>query len=156
MFDNIVLPVWRGRIIHDIKRRDIIELVEGVADDRPIMANRTHAHLSKFFNWLCERDAIAASPCAGREASQRRACARAQPIGRRDQVSVVGVRRNRRPSRTVHKAHAPDWPAPWRGRRHAPLRDQRRCLGAAAERTKNNASWFCRAHRGGTMTTLRG
>jgi integrase len=65
VFDNIVLPVWRGRIIHDIKRRDIIELVEGVADDRPIMANRTHAHLSKFFNWLCERDAIAASPCAG-------------------------------------------------------------------------------------------
>jgi integrase len=65
VFDNIVLPVWRGRIIHDIKRRDIIELVEGVADDRPIMANRTHAHLSKFFNWLCERDVIAASPCAG-------------------------------------------------------------------------------------------
>ena len=65
IFDNIVLPVWRGRIIHDIKRRDIIELVEGVADARPIMANRTHSHLSKFFNWLCERDAIAASPCAG-------------------------------------------------------------------------------------------
>jgi integrase len=65
VFDNIVLPVWRGRIIHDIKRRDVIELVEGVADDRPIMANRTHAHLSKFFNWLCERDVITASPCAG-------------------------------------------------------------------------------------------
>src|SRR5262249_55277634 len=27
--------------------------------------NRVLAHLSKFFNWLCERDIIPASPCAG-------------------------------------------------------------------------------------------
>jgi integrase len=65
VFDDIVLPAWRGRIVHDIKRRDIIELIESVAEDRPIMANRAHAHVSKFFNWLCERDVIAASPCAG-------------------------------------------------------------------------------------------
>jgi integrase len=65
VFNDIVLPAWRGRIIHDIRRRDIIELIEAVAEDRPIMANRVHAHLSKFFNWLCERDVIAASPCAG-------------------------------------------------------------------------------------------
>ncbi len=65
VFDDIVLPVWRGRIIHDIKRRDVIELIEGIAVDRPIMANRAHAHLSKFFNWLMERDAIEASPVAG-------------------------------------------------------------------------------------------
>ena len=65
VLDNIVLPAWRGRIIHDIKRRDVIELLEAVADDRPIMANRAHAHMRKFFNWLCERDVIAASPCAG-------------------------------------------------------------------------------------------
>jgi integrase len=65
VFHNIVLPVWSGRIVHDIKRRDIIEVVEGVAEDRPVMANRTLGHLSKFFNWLCERDVIPASPCAG-------------------------------------------------------------------------------------------
>ena len=29
------------------------------------MANRALAHLSKLFNWLCEQDVIAASPCAG-------------------------------------------------------------------------------------------
>ena len=29
------------------------------------MANRALAHLSKFFNWLCEHDVVAASPCAG-------------------------------------------------------------------------------------------
>jgi integrase len=65
VFHNIVLPAWRGRTVHDIQRRDIRELVEGVAEDRPIMANRTLGHLSKFFNWLCEREVISASPCAG-------------------------------------------------------------------------------------------
>jgi len=65
VFDNIVLPKWRGRVVHDIARRDIRELVENVAVDRPIMANRALGHISKFFNWLLERDVIAASPCAG-------------------------------------------------------------------------------------------
>jgi integrase len=65
VFDNIVLPAWRGRVVHDIARRDIRELVENVAVDRPIMANRALGHISKFFNWLLERDIIAASPCAG-------------------------------------------------------------------------------------------
>jgi integrase len=62
---RLVLPAWRGRTVHDIKRRDVIELLEQIALDRPIMANRTLAVLSKFFNWLCERDRIVASPCAG-------------------------------------------------------------------------------------------
>jgi integrase len=65
VFHNIVLPAWRGRTVHDIQRRDIRDLVEGVAEDRPVMANRALGHLSKFFNWLCEREVISASPCAG-------------------------------------------------------------------------------------------
>src|SRR6266436_6298791 len=40
VFHNIVLPAWRGRTVHDIERRDIRELVEAVAEDRPVMANR--------------------------------------------------------------------------------------------------------------------
>jgi len=62
---RLVLPAWRGRTVHDIKRRDVIELLEQIAADRPIMANRTLGVLSKFFNWLCARDVIVASPCAG-------------------------------------------------------------------------------------------
>src|SRR5262249_36308561 len=65
VFHNIVLPAWRGRVVHDIQRREIRELVDSVAVDRPIMANRALGHLSKFFNWLLERDVIQASPCAG-------------------------------------------------------------------------------------------
>jgi len=65
VFRRDVLPAWRGRTVHDIRRRDLIELVERVADDRPTMGNRTLAALSKFFNWLAARDVIAASPCVG-------------------------------------------------------------------------------------------
>jgi len=65
IFKNDVLPAWTGRTVHDITRRDVIELLDSIASDRPVMANRAKAVLSRFFNWLCERDIIAASPCAG-------------------------------------------------------------------------------------------
>jgi integrase len=65
IFKNDVLPAWAGRSVHDITRRDVIELLDRMVDDRPVMANRAKAVLSRFFNWLCERDIIAASPCAG-------------------------------------------------------------------------------------------
>jgi integrase len=64
-FQNDILPAWGGRSIHDIARRDVIDLLDQIAADRPILANRVRAVLSKFFSWLCERDVIAASPCIG-------------------------------------------------------------------------------------------
>jgi integrase len=68
VFNKIVLPVWRGRTIGSIRKRDIIELVESVvASGRGYRANRTLAALSKFFNWLVARDALAFSPVAGVE-----------------------------------------------------------------------------------------
>jgi integrase len=71
IFANIVLPAWGKRLVHDITRRDVIDLIESIAGDRPIAANRTKAALSKFFNWLATRDVIAASPCAGVPAPSR-------------------------------------------------------------------------------------
>jgi integrase len=67
IFRRLVLPEWRGKTIHDIRRRDVIALVEAIAADRPVMANRTLAAVSKFFNWLVARDMIAASPARGVE-----------------------------------------------------------------------------------------
>ena len=64
-FNRLVLPAWRGRAIADIRRRDVIDLVEHVATDRPYLANRLLAVLSKFFGWLLSRDMLAMSPCAG-------------------------------------------------------------------------------------------
>ena len=58
----------RGRTIASIRRRDVIELVESIAvDGRGYRANRTLAALSKFFNWLVARDALAFSPVTGVE-----------------------------------------------------------------------------------------
>ena len=64
---RFVLPQWDKRRVHEIRRRDVIALVEAIAVDRPIMANRTLGVLSKFFNWLLARDVIAASPVHGVE-----------------------------------------------------------------------------------------
>src|SRR6266446_5035937 len=67
IFEKDILPAWRGRTIHDVKRRDVIQLLEDIAEDRPALAIRARAILSKFFNWLAGREVIAASPCVGVE-----------------------------------------------------------------------------------------
>ena len=71
IFRNIVLPAWGKHTVHEIRRRDVIELLEEIATDRPIMANRTKAALSRFFRWLADRDVIEASPCIGIAAPAR-------------------------------------------------------------------------------------
>jgi len=71
IFNKIVLPAWRGRSIHGIRRRDVVALAENVATDRPYLANRTCAVLSKFANWLLARDVIDTSFCAGVERPHR-------------------------------------------------------------------------------------
>ena len=67
VFDDYVLPAWRGRLTHDIKRKDVRELLEGIAEDKPIMANRVHGVLSKFFKWIAARDDELTSPVIGVE-----------------------------------------------------------------------------------------
>ena len=66
VLDHTVLPAWSGRSVHDIRRRDCIDLIDGVAAERgAIAANRQQAWVAKFFNWLVARDVITASPMAG-------------------------------------------------------------------------------------------
>lgn len=58
-----VLPVWGNRDIQDIHRRDVIDLLDSIADSgRFTTANRVRAYLSKFFNWCVERDLLEMSP----------------------------------------------------------------------------------------------
>jgi integrase len=63
VFRNEMLPAWSGRIVHDIRKRDVIRLVESIAEDRPIFANRALGHLRVFFNWCVDQDIITVSPC---------------------------------------------------------------------------------------------
>jgi integrase len=53
-------------MVGEIRRRDIITLIEKIAEQRgPYAGNRAFGHIRKFFNVLVERDVIAASPCVG-------------------------------------------------------------------------------------------
>ncbi len=68
IFNRLVLPVWGKRPVTDIRRRDVIALIERIADERGgYMSNRTLGVLSKFFNWLVGRDVLVVSPAAGVE-----------------------------------------------------------------------------------------
>lgn len=58
------LAEWESRPIHEITRRDIIELLDRIAieDKAPVMANRMRAYLGAFFNWAVETDVLTAAP----------------------------------------------------------------------------------------------
>jgi len=62
---DFVLPAWGSKSVHDIRKRDVIELIEGIAEDRPYMANRAFGVIRRFYRWLRERDVVTFSPAEG-------------------------------------------------------------------------------------------
>ena len=65
-FRRHVLPQWGERDVHEITKRDVIELLDGIADSgRAVTANRVRAYLSAFFAWCVDRDVIASNPVRG-------------------------------------------------------------------------------------------
>ena len=61
-----VRPYWSSRRIDDIRRRDVVRLLDRIIDNgHPAAANRALAVLSKFFSWCVERSILDASPCIG-------------------------------------------------------------------------------------------
>jgi integrase len=63
-FRKIVVPAWGTRRIQEISRRDVIHMLDTIVDrGTPILANRTLAHIRRFFNWALDRSIIDASPC---------------------------------------------------------------------------------------------
>lgn len=64
--DRFVLVEWGERDIQSIKKRDVIELLDAIADSgRLTTANRVRAYLSSFLNWCVSRDVIDLSPALG-------------------------------------------------------------------------------------------
>lgn len=60
-----VLPAWGKRKAKDITRRDVITLLDGIAErGSPIQANRTLAVIRKMFNFAVSRDILDATPVA--------------------------------------------------------------------------------------------
>lgn len=58
-----ILPAWGNRKVTDIKRRDIVLLLDSIAERAPITRNRVHGALSRLFNFAAERGIIDDSPC---------------------------------------------------------------------------------------------
>lgn len=64
--DRFVVEAWGDRDIRDIAKRDVIDLLDGIADSgRVVTANRIRAYLNKFLNWCVERDILPMSPATG-------------------------------------------------------------------------------------------
>ena len=58
-----VLPHWGHREITDIGRRDVLDLIDGIADrGTVIMARRIHARLHRLFRWSVGRGIVVTSP----------------------------------------------------------------------------------------------
>ena len=51
LLDVEVVPKWGKRKAKDVRRREVVLLLEGIAKRAPVMANRTRALLSKLFNF---------------------------------------------------------------------------------------------------------
>lgn len=64
--DRFVVKAWGERDIRSITKRDVIDLLDGIADSgRVVTANRVRAYLNKFLNWAVERDILPLSPATG-------------------------------------------------------------------------------------------
>ena len=62
---NEWLPAWGNRPIEDIGRRDILALIDSIADrGSVVMARRVQARLHRFFRWCVGRGIIAVNPAA--------------------------------------------------------------------------------------------
>ena len=60
------VAVQGQRDIREIKRHDILELMDGAIErGAAYQANRIHSHLRKLFNWCLERGIVEASPVLG-------------------------------------------------------------------------------------------
>ena len=59
------MPKWAEGPIDTISRRDVLELIDAVADRGAVtMARRLHSHLHRLFKWAVGRGIIEANPMA--------------------------------------------------------------------------------------------
>jgi integrase len=68
LIERETLPIWNGRPMSNITRRDVLDRIDTVVDrGSPIMARRLHAHLHRLFRWSVGRGIITANPMEGME-----------------------------------------------------------------------------------------
>jgi integrase len=65
MLEVDVLKPWRGRSLSSISKRDVIALVDSIAERAPVHANRVLSRIGAMFNWAVDKDRIPVSPSNG-------------------------------------------------------------------------------------------
>jgi integrase len=66
ILEKDILPKWKYRKAKDIKRKDVIAILDEVVNrGAAIQANRTFGIIRKMFNFAVSRDIVPFSPCAG-------------------------------------------------------------------------------------------
>ena len=63
LLEKDVVSAWGKRKVADVKRRDIVILLDKIHQRAPIVRNRVHGALSRLFNFAAERGVIDDSPC---------------------------------------------------------------------------------------------
>lgn len=66
-FRSVILPAFGKRRVADIKRADVIRLIEGIGITRlaPVRSNHIRSMLTGIFNFAVQREIVTASPCVG-------------------------------------------------------------------------------------------
>jgi integrase len=64
ILNRFIGPAFRGRDIQTIRRRDVIALLDKLAD-RPGIGHKLQATISSLFHWAVDRDIIQVNPIAG-------------------------------------------------------------------------------------------
>ncbi len=66
MLDRYVLPAWGGRSIEEIRRRDVLDVIDAIADRGAIsMARRVQSRLNRLFVWCVGRGILTLNPMQG-------------------------------------------------------------------------------------------
>jgi integrase len=67
IMEREVLPYIGEMQIEAVRKRDLIAVIDRVADRAPVRANRVLAHLKRLFRWAAGRDVIDANPASSIE-----------------------------------------------------------------------------------------
>jgi integrase len=65
VFRKFAVPAWGERPIKEIRRRDVVRLLDEIAETTPHQANRLRICLSRMYKWLIEREVVETSPILG-------------------------------------------------------------------------------------------
>lgn len=65
------VKAWGKRHVSEVRRADLVELLEEIRHRSPAVARATYAELRPFFEWCADRELIAVSPCVSVKAPPR-------------------------------------------------------------------------------------